>query len=396
MLGTIYVGLTGLDTYSKGLNNISNNVANLNTPGFKGSQMQFADLYYRNSDAGSDAGDARQQVGSGVGTAGTFLNFQQGEMRDTGNDLDLAIDGPGLFVLRKDGETTYSRAGQFQLDEDGFVIDKSTGARVAALDAAGALRDFSIAGLRASPPQASTKVRFNGNLSSSDTQHVVTSLTVYDPLGTPTVLKLTFDNTNASTAGSWRVTVADSAGSTLATGEIRFRNGRPDIGFDAVSFSFTPQGGQPQALTLDFTGDVTSFSAGTDSTLAVASQDGHAAGSLLKASFDEGGTFVLTYSNGQTDKQGRLALAGFSSTDGLEQVGSNQFVQRHGTAPQLGWAQEQAFGKVSARRVEMSNVDLSREFSEMIITQRGYQAASQVITTANEMMQQLLDMRGRR
>ena len=149
-------------------------------------------------------------------------------------------------------------------------------------------------------------------------------------------------------------------------------------------------------LGLDFGADVTSFASGSLSTLAMTTQDGHAAGSLLKASFDNGGNFVLSYSNGQTDKQGRLALAGFSSTDGLEQVGSNQFVQRHGTAPQLGWAQEQAFGKISARRVEMSNVDLSREFSEMIITQRGYQAASQVITTANEMMQQLLDMRGRR
>lgn len=396
MLDTIYVGLTGLDTYSKGLNNISNNVANLNTPGFKGSQLQFADLYYRNSDVGSDAGEARQQVGSGVGTAGAFLNFQQGDMRDTGNDLDLAIDGAGLFVLRKDGETTYSRAGQFQLDDDGFLVDKSTGARLAALDAGGQLRDFSIAGLRASPPQASTRVRFNGNLSSSDTQHVVTDLTVYDATGTPTVLKLSFDNTNSTTAGSWRVTVATSAGSTLATGEIRFRNGRPDIGFDTLSFSVTPQGGQPQSLSLDFSTDVTSFSAGADSTLAVASQDGRAAGSLLKASFDETGTFVLTYSNGQTDKQGRLALAGFSSTDGLEQLGQNQFVHRLGTAPQLGWAQEQAFGKITARRVEMSNVDLSQQFSEMIITQRGYQASSQVITTANEMMQQLLDMRGRR
>jgi flagellar hook protein FlgE len=128
----------------------------------------------------------------------------------------------------------------------------------------------------------------------------------------------------------------------------------------------------------------------------VASQDGYAAGSLMKASFDEDGYFVLSYSNGQTDKQGRIALAGFNSVDGLEQVGRNQFVQHRGTAPQLGWAREQAFGKINARKVEMSNVDLSQQFSEMIITQRGYQASSQIITTANEMIQQLLDMRGRR
>ena len=103
MFESIYVGLTGLDTYSRGLNVISNNVANLNTAGFKGSQLQFADLYYKDAGAGLGSGGGRQQIGGGVGTAGTFLNFRQGEARSTGNDLDVMIDGLGFFVLRKDG-----------------------------------------------------------------------------------------------------------------------------------------------------------------------------------------------------------------------------------------------------------------------------------------------------
>ena len=104
---------------------------------------------------------------------------------------------------------------------------------------------------------------------------------------------------------------------------------------------------------------------------------------------------MLTYSNGQTEKHGRLALAWFADTDSLEQVGGNRFVNRYGHAPQLGAPHTSVFGKITARSVEMSNVDLSQQFSEMIITQRGYQASSQVITTANEMIQELFSLKGR-
>jgi flagellar hook protein FlgE len=396
MLETLYVGMTGLDSYAKGLNVISNNVANLNTTGFKGSQLQFADLYYKNNDGGLGAGDPQQQIGAGVGTGGTFLNFQQGESRQTGGDLDLLIDGPGLFVLRKDGQTTYTRAGQFQFDKDGFVVDQTNGARVAGLAGDGQLIDLSITGLRANPPKATTKVKFNGNLSTGDTQHLVTNVTVYDTLGAPTVLKLTFDNTNAVTAGSWKVTAATADGTVVGSGEVRFKSGKPELGFDTVTLGFTPKDGQAMSLTLDLSIDVTSFSGGTESTLAVASQDGYATGSLVKASFDGDGNFVTTYSNGQTEKHGRLALAWFTHTDALEQIGGNQFVNRFGQAPNIGQAGQAEFGKIVARSLEMSNVDLSQQFSEMIVTQRGYQASSQIITTANEMIQQLLDMRGKR
>jgi flagellar hook protein FlgE len=396
MFEPFYVGMTGLDSYAKGLNVISNNVANLNTPGFKGSQLQFADLYYKNSDAGVGNGQAREQIGSGVGTGSTFLNFQQGEARQTGGDLDLLIDGAGLFVLRKDGETSYSRAGQFEFDKDGFLVDQTTRSRVAAMDGSGQLADLSITGLRASPPKATTKVTFTGNLSTADTQHIVNSMTVHDALGGATTFKLTFDNTNAVTPGSWKITVTASDGTVAGTGEIRFSNGKPQLGFDSMSFSYAPQGAEPLAMILDFTTDVTSFSAGTDSTLSFASQDGYAAGSLVKASFDVDGNFVTTYSNGQEEKHGRLALAWFTHTDALEQVGGNRFVSRYPQPAHLGRPGEGEFGKITARSIESSNVDLSQQFSEMIITQRGYQASSQVITTANEMIQQLLDMRGKR
>jgi flagellar hook protein FlgE len=396
MFESIYVGLTGLDSYSKGLNVISNNVANLNTTGFKGSQLQFADLYYRNADTGTDRDGVRHQVGAGVGTAGTFLNFQQGEGRRTGGDLDLMIEGPGLFVLRKDGQTTYSRAGQFQFDKDGFLVDQSTGARVAAAGADGSLQDISVTGLRANAPKASTRLKFAGNLSSSASQHTVNDVTLFDALGTPVAVRLTFDNTNAVTPGSWKVTATGSDGAEVGTGELRFKTGASQTGFDSFTLAFTPTGGQPVQALLDFSAETTSTSAGSTSTLALASQDGWGAGSLVRSSFDADGFFTTSYSNGQTQRHGRIALASFTHLDALQQVGNNQFVHQHGELPEIGHPGAGVFGKLTAGSIEASNVDLSQQFSEMIITQRGYQASSQIITTANEMIQQLMDMRGKR
>jgi flagellar hook protein FlgE len=396
MFESIHIGLTGLETYSKGLNVISNNVANLNTTGYKGSQLQFADLYYREGEAGLGHDEAREQIGTGVGTAGTSVNFQQGEARKTGNDLDVLVDGAGFFVLRQDGATRYTRAGQFEFDKEGFLVDKLSGARVAGLDDSGQLQDLSITGLRASPPHATTSVKFSGNLSTAATQHVIPSVSLFDATGAATAVKLTFDNTNTTTRGSWKVTATDAKGKEVGSGELRFDKGAPQPGFDSIALSVTSEKGEEVKATLDFTVDTTSFSAGTTSTLAVVSQDGYGAGSLVKSSFDAEGSFVTTYSNGQTEKHGRLALASFANLDALEQVGNTSFVQRFGEPPELGRPGEQVFGKVTAGSIEASNVDLSQQFSEMIITQRGYQAASQVITTANEMIQQLMDLRGKR
>lgn len=392
MFESIYVGMSGLDSYAKGLNVISNNVSNLNTVGFKSSQAQFADLYYRN-DQGE--GQLREQLGAGVKTSGTFLNFQQGEARDTGAELDVMIDGTGLFIMRQDGKTTYTRAGQFKIDTEGVLVDKATGEHVAGMDASGQLTDLTIAGRRASPAKATTQVKFKGNLSTADPQHVV-SVNVYDAVGQSSAWTLTFTNTNSVTPGSWKVNVTAADGSQLGTGELRFSAGMPVVGFDSMTVSTKGSDGKPMAVNLAFGQDVTSFSQGTDSSLAVNTQDGYPAGALVKTTFDVDGNLVLTYSNGQTDKAGRLALAWFASTDSLEQLGGNRFGSLYGAPPILGTPNTKEFGKVVAGKVESSNVDLSQQFSEMIITQRGYQASSQVVTTTNEMIQQLLEMRGKR
>ena len=394
MLDSIYVGLTGMTGYSMGLNVISNNVANLNSPGFKGAQLQFSDLYYKDAETAMGAG-LPSQVGNGLQLGGTFLNFQQGEARDTGNDLDVMIDGAGLFVLRKDGATVYARAGQFEVNDEGLLVDKASGARVAALTPGGALADISVNGARFSLARPTTRVELAGNLSVSDNQHVISDLTVYDQGGNARQLKLTFEPVDAATQ-SWKVTVAQADGTAIATGEVRFDGARPAPGASGIQVAHHPEGGVPLDFTLQLSGDATSMTGGTESTLQVRTADGRGLGSLVKTSFDADGYFTLGYSNGEVVRHEQLALAWFGSPDQLEQLGGNQFAFRDGISPRLGHARQDGFGVLRGGAVEMSNVDLAKQFSELIVTQRGYQACSQAITTANEMLQMLMDLRGKR
>jgi flagellar hook protein FlgE len=154
---------------------------------------------------------------------------------------------------------------------------------------------------------------------------------------------------------------------------------------------YTPPGLAGMTLTLDFSNNVTSFAAGNLSTLTMASQDGLAPSNLTGATFDNNGVLTLTYANGQEVQGARLALARFDSADAVIAVGDNQFKSENGQgqAWHLGWAGDGAFGQVRAGTIEASNVDLSREFSDLIVMQRGYQASSEVIGTAGRMMDQL-------
>lgn len=392
MFESIYVGLSGLMGFSKGLNVLSNNVANLNTPGYKSSQLQFKDLMYGLQHNG---GELSGQIGTGLDTGSTSINMKQGELRDTGNALDLAIDGSGFFVLRKDNQVFYARAGQFEFDSDGYLISRDTKARVAALSGGSQLHDINLNGLRTNPPKATSTITFTGNLSSGGTQHIIQNVNIFDSLGTSHALTVTFDNSGTTVPGSWNVTVADPTG-TISTGQIVFSNGAPLSGSDSFEFNYAPAGAAASTIKLDFSKDVTAYSSGSDSSLKTNVQNGYAPGALTKTSFDKEGYLSLTYSNNQTTKQDRLALAWFDYINGLTLEGNNMFQNKSGLTAKYGNPNNALFGSIKAGSIELSNVDLTQQFSDLIITQRGYQASSQVITAANEMMQQLFDMKGRR
>ena len=402
--GSIFTGMSGLITYSKGLDVISNNVANLNTPGFKGSDLQFRDLFY-NFQWVATQGDqtANEQDGAGVGDKGTTTRFRPGDLQETGNETDAAIDGNGFFVLRGKDGTVYTRAGQFQFNDDGVLVRTNSDERVAGLDENGQLIDITLEGLRTIAPQATTEVIFFDNLSSGSNQHVVDDVEIIDGNGEAQTWTVTFTNNQAETPRSWLIEVADEDGNIITAGqEIRFQgNGSPEEGFNRVTFTVTPEEGDAFDISFFF-GEpnsftrATSFSGGATSSLAVESQDGFRAGALISVGFTRDGRLDLEYSNGENQQGPRLALAWFQDLQALQQLENAQFVPRGGQQVELGGAAEGVFGEIVEETVEISNIELTSEFTDLIIVQRGFQASSQVITVANEMLQQLLDMgRGR-
>ena len=391
MLDSIHIGMTGLQGYSQGLRVIANNTANLNTPGYKKSTLQFADMFYTHSNTGS----GNMQVGYGLNTAGTVLNFEQGELRQTGNKLDLAIDGQGLFTVKDSSDNLhYTRAGQFAFNADGILVNRIDQSKVMGQDAAGAMGEISIAGKSSVEGKATVNVKFSGNLSSTAVTQTLGSVKIIDGVGGEHLLTVKLTNNGAATPGHWTVDVLEGA-TSVGAGEIVFVNGRPELASSKVAVTYTPSGLAAVPLTFDFSTDVTSFASGNLSTLAVASQDGSAPGALTGVSFDAMGTLVMTYSNGQTVKGSRLSLGRFDSLDAIASNGDNQFDATDSLAWHTGMAGDRGFGSVRSGMVELSNVDLSQEFSDLVIMQRGYQASSQVISTANDMLQELFRMKAK-
>lgn len=400
MFDSIFIGMTGLQGFSKGLKVISNNVTNLNTPGFKASQLRFADAYYQQSGFGGGytLGQPQMQYGTGLATLAARLNFQPGDTRQTGNGLDLAIAGDGMFVLRdkESGNEVYSRAGQFEFDKEGNLISGATGKYVMGYMAdSGDLSRISLDGLRTSAAKATATVKLAGNLSSTATEFNIDSVKLIDAVGGEHVVRLNFKSKGSTDPGVWTVTVLDGT-SSVGSGDIKFVDGQPAAGQNALSFSYTPSGGTASDVKLDFSKDVTSFAAGSTSSLAVSSQDGYTAGALTGAAIASDGALSLTYSNGQTAKGARLALAVFDSNVGLTQLEGGEFIADGTQTARIGKPGDTGLGTIESGQLELSNVDLSSEFSDLIVMQRGYQASSHIVSTANDMIQALFDMKGNR
>lgn len=399
MIDTIYIGTSGLQAFSEGLKVIGNNVANLNTPGFKASNSVFANLYFADPNRGAAglATGGRAQFGSGVTLSQTAVSFRAGDLRQTGNPLDLNINGDGFFITKEKNQdqVVYTRAGQFEFDKDGHLVARGTQREVFGLSASSKQVPITLDGLRLSPPKATTTVSFSGNLSSSATDFSVASIKIIDAAGGEHTLTLKLTPKTGS-AGTWTLNLLD--GSTeVGSGEIKFIGGQPAPGSDSLSLTYAPTGVSATSINLDFSKNVSSFDSGTSSSLAVGSTDGYPVGSLNKISFDADGTLSLGYTNGQTAKGARIALAQFDTTSQLVPQGSSGFTneaQQGGI--RIGRAAEGNFGTIGSNQIEGSNVDLASEFSDLIVAQRGYQASSRIVSTASEMLQDLFDMKGHR
>lgn len=387
MIDAIYTAMSGLQGHERGLNNISSNVANMNTPGFKGAHVDFTDVFTGTGSDGNERADGR-----GLDASHISLDMRAGETKETGRDLDLAIGGDAFFTMQDDsGALRYTRNGGFEFNDKGVLVQRGTSMKVLAHDASGKLVPVSLDGLRTNAPAVSTEVTLSGNLSSTDTDHSIEDLTVYDKLGGKHTLKLSFTNNNATEPGSWVITVFEGT-TQLGTGKFIFTNGKPST--SSVKVSLTLSGADPVDVNFTLDADTTGFSSGTTSTLASKKQDGHASGQIASLTFDERGVLKIGYSNGEKLDGPALVLAQVQDEVGLVATGHAVYSYVGDRPPVLREASDDL--RIAAKSIELSNVDLTSEFSALILMQRGYQASSQVVSTANEMLQQLFEMKGAR
>jgi flagellar hook protein FlgE len=378
MFQALFNSLSGLFSFSKSLNTVSNNVSNMNTPGFRGSDSFFSNI----------------NGGRGVQIAGEGLRTKAGDIRQTGNATDLAIDGSGFFVLRDDqGGMHYSRAGQFRFNSEGVLVDTVSGYTVLAFDTSGTLGPVDFDTYRSIAAQASTGVHFTGNIAPGSATTSVNSVNVFDAGGVSHTLSVEFVNTSSTTPGSFSVTVKDESGANVGSGEVRFRtDGTPQTGFNTLAITPTFNG-TAQSLTLDFgtagaLDGLTSL-AGMSSNPAAKVDDGHGVLNATDMRFDEKGILQLTYSATEKRQGPQIALAAFQNESALEMSGGRFVTAAGATSPEIGRAGQGRFGGIAGGSLEMSNVDLTQEFAEMIIIQRGSQASSRVLTVSNEMLEQL-------
>lgn len=397
--------ISGLQAAQKDMGVISNNIANVGTTGFKRSDSLFAELY-----TASLAG-AGTQPGSGVTLERIRSDFGQGGFEFTSSQLDLAIDGQGLFVLQNGSETLYTRAGAFRLDSDGYVVTES-GANLQgyAADANGrvttALGNLQITNaLLAQKP--TEEIVFNGNLDSRattpsvtpfdatdpDTYNFTATTTVYDSAGAAHQVTMYFVK-DATTAGQYNVSVAIDDVVQPETESLLFDNTGV---LDATSptalnlASYAPANAAAQPINIDFS-SVTGYGA-TSATSGI-SQDGYGAGSLAGFEFDREGIAYATYTNGETRAVGQVALATFTNPSGLQSAGKTNYAQSGTSGVALvGAPGSGARGVIRPSSLESANVDLTVELLALIEAQRNFQSNAQAIQNENDASQAILQLR---
>ncbi|TFD68326.1 flagellar hook protein FlgE [Cryobacterium gelidum] len=388
MLRSLYSGISGLRSHQTMLDVTGNNIANVNTTAFKASAAQFQDTLSQLTQAAGGAtptagGTNPAQVGLGVQVAGISTNFAQGSSQATGKTTDLMINGDGFFVTSLGGETLYTRAGSFNFDSAGRLVSpdgaivQGWGANNGVVTDGGATGNITLPVGAIVPASASTAATFTGNLPSdaaADTT-LVRTIDVYDELGNSRTISLTFTRTNTG----W--TAADTAGTASIT-----------LTANGTTGTFTPSGKLVvDRIAMNFD-DLRGFSGQT--TVAGATDDGNEAGTLNSYTLGADGTLVGLFSNGQQQAIGRIALATFVNPGGLEKAGSSAYRATFNSGgAELGTAGAAGLGSLTSGALEMSNVDLSQEFTNLIVAQRGFQANARIITTSDEVLQELTNLK---
>lgn len=398
--------LSGLNAASSELRVIGNNVANASTTGFKQSRAEFSDIF-----ASSNLGVTANAIGTGVRVSSVSQQFTQGNVEFTDNNLDLAINGQGFFMLDDNGVNAYTRSGQFGVDRNGFVVNSAQQKlQIFQADSGG-----NITGARGPlqldrsdiAPQATTAVDVRANLDASATAPTAafdpadansynnsTSLTVFDSLGAPHLSTMYFRMNG--TPNQWETyTFVDGTQ----------QNGPTTIEFDSsgaidtTSFPssvsvgpFNPgTGAANMTVDLEFL-NTTQY--GSPFSVNALTQDGFATGRLSGIDISDSGVITSRFTNGQSRTLGQIAISSFSNPQGLRQLGDSAWAETFDSgAPLVGAPGSGSAGLIQSGALEGSNVDLTEELVKMITSQRNFQANAQVITTADTITQTIINIR---
>ena len=391
MLRSLFSGISGLRSHQQMMDITGNNIANVNTAGFKSSQAVFQDTLSQMvkpaaAPQKSNGGTNPAQIGLGVQLGSITTNFTQGSAQVTGRITDLMINGDGFFVLRNGTEQLYTRAGAFSFDANGTLtnpggmIVQGWPAVAGEVDTQAAPRDVTLPISTLLQPAETTEVTIDGNLPADTTSldPFTQSLTTYDPQGNEVTLTTSWTQNSPT---SWDVTVSDGTTTSAAT-----------------TVTFDLDGTTPSVTELTF-GNVTIDIEGVTSyagkaTIAATNQNGSSMGSLTGFTIGEDGMVVGTFSNGNKRNLAQIALANFNNPQGMERTGNSMYrTTVNSGLPQLRAPGQNSPGILLGGSLEMSNVDLGQEFTSLIIAQRGFQANSKVIQTSDDLLNDLINLK---
>jgi flagellar hook protein FlgE len=422
LLSALYSGVSGLGANGTAIAVIGDNIANVNTVGFKGSRILFQDVLSQSVMGG--------QLGRGTSTQIIDKMMSQGNLQATGSSTDLAINGNGFFVLRdRGGAQLYTRAGQFRLDADGNLVNPAGlfvlgyPERQAGVASSVGLQGINLASVQ-SPPQLTRTATLTANLDSNAqvapggpafdpanpaaTSNFSSGMTIYDSLGQAHTVSVYF---RKAAPGQWEWYAIAPPGELSsvpasgysASGTLTFDTGGALQAESITSNSFNFTGAAPnQTVAFDFGQSIAEGGTGLTGTTQFArasemtfqSQDGYAAGTLQGVNIDGDGVVTGSFSNGTTRALARVALASFQAQAGLEKAGGGLYRETLASgAALIGRAGEGGRGTISSSSLELSNVDLAQEFVNLITAQRAYQASSKTITTADSLLGEVLNLK---
>lgn len=407
MLRSMFTAISSLNLHQTYMDVVANNLANVNTYGYKSNRVTFQDQFAKTLWSGSAPSDSLgginpAQIGLGVRLGTVSPNFNQGMLQATGRNTDLAIQGDGFFIYNNVVSQNYSRDGALELDSEGYLVNGATGQRILGwmadssvvppvVDTGGPVDGIQLP-LGSALARETENAVVSGNLSSTfdpaDSYDI--TIGVYDSLGVLHSVTLTFEHTDVlNNQWSWTASGTNVSGNgTLQFDEYgQYVSGSGSVTVNASATS----GANDFTLDLDLS-SLTQLS--SDNEAAMTYQDGLAAGSFSSFFVTPLGEIVGVYSNGMQQLIGQLAIANFVNPAGLNKIGQNLYqVGSKSRDPAVGAAGSGGRGTIASGYLEGSNVDLGQEFTNMILAQRGFQASSRVITTSDEMLLELVNIK---